>query len=149
MDLKEYRKQIKRRLVINVIASSIIIILIVIRIVLLTLNIIETRGFQDGFLLGLAIASTFIFIKYIVNYTKSLKSDELLQVSYIEENDERLKTIKEKSGQLPYLINYFILLLSAIIIGFFNITIMKTLIACCFMISIIKCCLTKYYMKKL
>ena len=81
--------------------------------------------FQSGFMLGLAIVSLFMLMKY----RKLLRDERGLRESFNKETDERMILIRSKAGMPALLITSVIMIFAGIIAGYFNIIIFYTLLA--------------------
>lgn len=100
-------------------------------------------GFQCGLTLGLAISA----LPLIIRYKKALRSEEKLQLLFNKENDERMKVIKSKAGMPMLLITSSVMIIMAIIIGYFNITVFYTLVAAV-LFQLLAACIVKFvYMR--
>jgi TRAP-type C4-dicarboxylate transport system permease large subunit len=81
-------------------------------------------GFQGGLLTGLIALMTV----YILKYQMALKDERKMKLQYNKENDERMKTIKQKVGGNIVLFYSVVLIFAGIIAGYFNITVFYTLV---------------------
>ena len=101
--------------------------------------------FQSGFLMGLAILSLFMLIKY----RKLLRDERSLRESYNRETDERMVLIRSKAGMPALLITSIVMIFAGIFGGYYNIIIFYTLLAAGLCQILLGVCLTFYYMHKL
>lgn len=83
------------------------------------------RGFQTGILTAMIGITVYSCIKIPL----ALKNEQKLKNLYIKENDEREKTIKEKSGYNLFVAYCFPMLLATIVAGYFSETVFFTLLA--------------------
>jgi hypothetical protein len=81
-------------------------------------------GFQFGLILGIGLLALLQIIRLIM----VIRDDKKLKILYNKEHDERLKAIRSKAGMPMLLINSIIMLIAAIIAGYFNITVFFTLV---------------------
>ncbi len=102
------------------------------------------QGFQLGIFLGMQCALLF----YGSKLRKALKNKDALKMIYIEEHDERLTVIKQKTGGLALYIIMIGVALAAIIAGFFNELIFLTLLVTLVFIVSVKAVLKIYWSKK-
>ena len=70
--------------------------------------------FQSGFLMGLAILSLFMLIKY----RKLLRDERSLRESYNRETDERMVLIRSKAGMPALLITSIVMIFAGIFGGY-------------------------------
>ena len=96
--------------------------------------------FQSGFLMGLAILSLFMLIKY----RKLLRDERSLR-----ETDERMVLIRSKAGMPALLITSIVMIFAGIFGGYYNIIIFYTLLAAGLCQILLGVCLKFYYMHKL
>lgn len=101
--------------------------------------------FQIGMLAAICLLSTISTIRY----NNILKDDSKLKLEFNKENDERYKAIKSKAGLPMVLILSILTIISAIIAGYFNITIFYTLIIAAMCQMLISGFIKLIYMKKM
>ncbi len=99
------------------------------------------RGFHTGSFAGVELVAVFFLAKYV----GSLRKDELLKKLYIEENDERTKTIMQKSGALGMVICMEGLALATIIAGFIDVKVFFSLLGALIFISLVRGVMKIYY----
>ncbi len=100
-----------------------------------------------GFQCGLLLAMGMLAILLIIRYKKAMESEEKLQLLFNKENDERMKNIKSKAGMPMLLITSFIIIIIAVIIGYFNVVVFYTLIAVA-LCQLVAACIVKFiYMR--
>ena len=128
--MERYKKTLKTRIALFRIVIFLNVILSV------SLRFMDTKGkipnavrnitdFQTGFMLGLAIVSLFILIKYC----KLLKNERMLKEAYLKETDERMILIRSKAGMPALLITSVLMISAGIIAGYFNIIVFYSLLA--------------------
>lgn len=100
-------------------------------------------GFQFGLIFGLGIVAFTQLIKlYLV-----VKDDKKLNMQYNKENDERMKAIRYKAGMPMLLITSVMMLIVAIIAGYFNIVVFYSLAVAAMVQLSIGAFAKLYYMK--
>jgi len=131
--MEQYRKLLKRRIYL----FTALIFLSVFLLMGGILGLFETNGGGDfvgglleGFQSGQITGLMAIFVFFIVRYAAVLRDDKKLKEQYKRENDERRKTIKEKSGGNAMLASTIIILFAGIISGYFNQTVFFSLTGC-------------------
>ena len=82
-------------------------------------DVSSITDFQSGFLMGLAILSLFMLIKY----RKLLRDERSLRESYNRETDERMVLIRSKAGMPALLITSIVMIFAGIFGGYSNIII--------------------------
>ena len=148
--MERYKKTLKTRIALFRIVILLNVILSV------SLRFMDTKGkipnavrnitdFQTGFMLGLAIVSLFILIKYC----KLLKNERMLKEAYLKETDERMILIRSKAGMPALLITSVLMISAGIIAGYFNITVFYSLLATGVCQLLLGVSLKFYYMHKL
>lgn len=148
--MERYKKTLKTRIALFRIVILLNVILSV------SLRFMDTKGkipnavrnitdFQTGFMLGLAIVSLFILIKYC----KLLKNERMLREAYLKETDERMILIRSKAGMPALLITSVIMIFAGIIAGYFNIIVFYSLLATGVCQLLLGVSLKFYYMHKL
>ncbi|MBE0450944.1 MAG: hypothetical protein IBX70_08875 [Clostridia bacterium] len=81
-------------------------------------------GFQFGLIFGIGIRA----LIEIVTLSRALKDEKKIKILYNKENDERMKTIRSKAGMPMVLITSIMMVIAAIIAGYFNVVIFYTLV---------------------
>lgn len=148
--MERYKKTLKTRIALFRIVILLNVILSV------SLRFMDTKGkipnavrnitdFQTGFMLGLAIVSLFILIKYC----KLLKNERMLREAYLKETDERMILIRSKAGMPALLITSVLMISAGIIAGYFNIIVFYSLLATGLCQLLLGVSLKFYYMHKL
>ena len=106
------------------------------------------NDFVAGFQLGILCALLLAFAAKLVSYRKALKDEKLLKQMYNKENDERVCFINQQVGKSSMSITTLILLIGALIAGYFNITVFVTILAVTLVQVLIKLTLYWYYSNK-
>lgn len=102
------------------------------------------KDFQIGLLLGIELIILFLYQRY----QKALKNQDKLELLYNTEHDERKIMIRHKAGIPVLLITSAIILLAAVVAGYFNETVFYTLFAVAMFQSVVCCFLKIVYLKK-
>jgi hypothetical protein len=103
------------------------------------------KGFNMGAFSGVELILVFFTVKYFV----SMKNEATIKKLYIEENDERTKTIFQKTGAVGMTLFIIVLAIGAIVAGFFDQTVFYTLLGTTALGSLIRGACKLYYHKKL
>lgn len=127
MNLEKYWREIKNRVSVYQALIAVTLVFVIIGNVLLKDRgqmVESVRGFATGLFIGIELVCVFQLGKL----WKMLKDEEVLKEVYIREHDEREALIQMKSGLHVIPILSFIILICAILVGFFNDTIFYTLV---------------------
>jgi len=81
-------------------------------------------GFQSGLILGIGMMA----VVQIFKLTRAINDETKLKLLYNQEHDERLKTIRSRAGMPMLMITSVLMLIAAIIAGYFNIIVFYTLV---------------------
>ncbi|KNZ40345.1 hypothetical protein [Acetobacterium bakii] len=81
-------------------------------------------GFQSGLILGIGM----IAVVQIFKLTRVVNDETKLKLLYNQEHDERLKAIRSMAGMPMLMITSVLMLIAAIIAGYFNIVVFYTLV---------------------
>lgn len=81
-------------------------------------------GFQFGIIFGMGILASIQLIKL----NSVIKDETKLKMLYNQEHDERSKAIRSKAGMPMLMITSILMLIAAIIAGYFNIIVFYTLV---------------------
>jgi len=81
-------------------------------------------GFQFGIIFGIGILG----LIQIIKLRRAIKNETNLKILYNQEHDERLKTIRSKAGMPMLMVTSIIMLIAAIIFGYFNLVVFYTLV---------------------
>lgn len=87
------------------------------------------NDFVAGFQLGILCVLLLAFASKLVNYRKALKDEKLLKQMYYKENDERVAFINQQVGKSSMTVTTVLLLIGAIVAGYFNVTVFVTILA--------------------
>ncbi|MDO7977190.1 hypothetical protein [Oceanotoga teriensis] len=125
--MENFRKKVIKR--IRILTAFILIFCVYIVLdVFFIRNNIDSENFINSFQFGLMFGLEMLAIINLIKLNKVVKSDKKLKLLYNKENDERLKLIRSKAGMPLLLINSVIMIISGIILGYFNTIIFLTLI---------------------
>lgn len=87
------------------------------------------EGFVAGFQFGLVISIGVLSLVDFIKLSRAIKDETKLRVLYNKEHDERMKTIRSKAGQPLLTITSVLMVIAAIIAGYFNFIVFFTLVA--------------------
>lgn len=105
--------------------------------------------FWNGFIAGVAIGITILFIVGIITNLLALHNEARLKKLYVKEHDERTFAIYEKGVSAGAKIFLLCMLPATIITGYFSITVFKTCLACLLALSLFMVGGKLYYSKKI
>ncbi|MDN5341607.1 MAG: hypothetical protein PWP28_482 [Oceanotoga sp.] len=125
--MENFRKKVIKRIRILTVFILIFCVYIVLDVFFIRNNI-DSENFINSFQFGLMFGLEMLAIINLIKLNKVVKSDKKLKLLYNKENDERLKLIRSKAGMPLLLINSVIMIISGIILGYFNTIIFLTLI---------------------
>ena len=100
-------------------------------------------GFQLGLITGLGVLA----LTQLVKLSMAMKDERKLKMAYNRENDERMKAIRAKAGMPMLLITSVMMVIAAIIAGYFNIVVFYTLTAAAMMQLLLGVSVKLYHMK--
>lgn len=105
----------------------------------------ESKAFAllSGFTAAMLLMALILFLRY----RKALADEIRLKRLYHEEHDELMVFIRGKAGQPLILITSVLMLLSAIIAGYFSLTVMKVLVAASAAQMLISLGIKLYYLR--
>ncbi|MBC3889042.1 hypothetical protein GH810_12025 [Acetobacterium paludosum] len=130
--MEEFRTKVKRRIIL---ASGLTLVAVALGIyaVFSLQNVPDdatmSAGFISGFQFGLIMSIGILSMVTVVKLRRALNDEIKLKVLYNKEHDERLKTIRSKAGQPLLSITSVLMIIAAIIAGYFNIVVFYTLVA--------------------
>ncbi|MBC3802981.1 hypothetical protein GH808_00800 [Acetobacterium fimetarium] len=87
------------------------------------------EGFVAGFQFGLVISIGVLSLVDFIKLSRALKDETKLRMLYNKEHDERMKAIRSKAGQPLLTVTSMLMIIAAIIAGYFNFIVFFTLIA--------------------
>lgn len=88
----------------------------------------RSDGFVAGFQFGLIISIFGFSLFDIVKLSLAINDETKLKILYNKENDERMKTIRSKAGMPLIAITSMLMVVAAIVAGYFNIVVFYTLV---------------------
>lgn len=103
----------------------------------------SVSGFQFGLILGIGLLT----LRQTIKLSIVVKDEKKLKMLYNEEQDERLKSIRSKAGMPMLMITSVMMLIAAIIAGYFNVVVFYTLIIAAIVQLSIGTIIKLYYMK--
>lgn len=89
----------------------------------------RAADFLSGFQVGLLITLTVAEVYYLMRYVTALSDDKKLKKLYYEEHDERKLYIEQISGQKSQHITIVILIVAAVLVGYYSIEAFVALVA--------------------
>lgn len=101
-----------------------------------------------SFQCGLTSACGLIALAFIARYKRALSDEKNIKLLFNKENDERMKAIKYKAGIPMLLVTSVLMIISAVIIGYFNVTAFYTLIAASLCQLVLSCIVKFVYIKR-
>lgn len=130
--MEEFKVKVKRRIIL---ASGLTLVAVVLGVysILSMMNVSDdatmSDGFVAGFQFGLILAIGVLSLVDIIKLSQIVKDEIKLKVLYNKEHDERLKAIRSMAGQPIMLVTAVLMVIAAIIAGYFNIIVFYTLVA--------------------
>ncbi|MBO1266270.1 hypothetical protein J3A84_14630 [Proteiniclasticum sp. SCR006] len=100
-------------------------------------------GFQMGLIVGLGVLA----LTQLFKLSMAVKDERKLKLAYNRENDERMKAIRAKAGMPMLLITSVLMIIAAIIAGYFNIVVFYTLTAAAVVQLLLGVSVKLYHMK--
>ncbi|MFH5836761.1 hypothetical protein ACHAL6_11885 [Proteiniclasticum sp. C24MP] len=101
------------------------------------------KGFQSGLIFGIGI----LVLVDLIKLSSVVKDDKKLKIAYNRENDERMKSIREKAGMPMLQITSVMMLLAAVTAGYFNTTVFYALAVAAIGQLLVGVIVKIYYMK--
>ena len=130
--MEKFRATVKRRIVIS---SGMVLVTMVLgaySIYSIIISDISTATHSDGFVAGFQfglIISIFGFSLFdIFKLSLAINDETKLKILYNKEHDERMKTIRSKAGMPLIAITSMLMVIAAIVAGYFNIVVFYTLV---------------------
>lgn len=127
--MEDFKKRIKRRIILFS-GMTLLIALLVVYDFFASGNSEKasmTDGIVSGFQFGLIFGIGTLALLQLIKLNTVIKDDKKLKMLYYKEHDERLKTIRSKAGMPMLMITSIIMLIAAIIAGYFNMVVFYTL----------------------
>jgi hypothetical protein len=107
----------------------------------------RAADFFAGFQMGLVMATTVVEVYYLVRYIRALTDEKKLKKLYYEEHDERKLYIEQISGQKSQHITVIILIVAAVLVGYYSIEAFIALVAAVAVICLVGIGVKIYYEK--
>lgn len=142
--MEEFRRRIKKRIILMRIYCAVVAALFTIGAVG---NIFDRETNAVSFTLGVYTGTLFLVVINLRKYMLAMKYEENFKQLYIQETDERHQYIVAKTGGSAINIIIFSLALASIIAGFFSETIFFTLLGSVLFVALVKGSLKIYYNK--
>lgn len=130
--MEKFKKTVKRRIAISSGMALVALVLGFYSIYSIIISDTSTATHSDGFVAGFQfglIISIFGFSVFdIIKLSLAIKDETKLKLLYNKEHDERMKTIRSKAGMPLIAITSMLMIIAAIIAGYFNIVVFYTLV---------------------
>lgn len=130
--MEKFRTTVKRRIAISSGMALVTMVLGAYSIYSIIISDISTATHSDGFVAGFQfglIVSIFGFSVFdIIKLSLAINDETKLKVLYNKEHDERLKAIRNKAGAPMIVVTSVLMVLAAIVAGYFNIVVFYTLV---------------------
>lgn len=130
--MEKFRATVKRRIVISSGMALVTMVLGAYSIYSIIISGVSTATHSDGFVAGFQfglIVSIFGFSVFdIIKLSLAINDETKLKVLYNKEHDERLKAIRNKAGAPMIVVTSVLMVLAAIVAGYFNIVVFYTLV---------------------
>lgn len=128
--MKEFKKTVKRRIALFSGLTLAALVLGVYNVFFMNAseNVTMTDGVISGFQSGLILGIGLIAVFQIFKLTRAINDETKLKLLYNQEHDERLKTIRSRAGMPMLMITSVLMLIAAIVAGYFNIVVFYTLV---------------------
>lgn len=105
----------------------------------------QAADFISGFQIGILSAMAVIVLYQMVRYLKALKDDTCLKQIYYKEHDERMCCIEQKVGKSCMGITLVLMIVAAVIAGYFSEVVFFTLLGSAALQALIGLGLKFYY----
>lgn len=128
--MEEFKMKIKRREILFTVMTLVAVALGIYNVFIMSNSADASKtdgiitGFQFGIIFGMGILASIQLIKL----NSVIKDETKLKMLYNQEHDERSKAIRSKAGMPMLVITSILMLISAIIAGYFNIIVFYTLV---------------------
>lgn len=130
--MEKFRTTVKRRIAISSGMALVTTVLGAYSIYSIIISDVSTATHSDGFVAGFQfglIVSIFGFSVFdIIKLSLAINDETKLKVLYNKEHDERLKAIRNKAGAPMIVVTSVLMVLAAIVAGYFNIVVFYTLV---------------------
>ena len=158
--MEKFRKQIKRRLRINVVLAILLVVLFAALMIMDATNAWstflpaeltggdESLDFLAGFRTGFCTSLIGFFVVKINVLSRALKDEKKLKAMYIRETDERNLLIEQKTSTASFAVTIIGLGVACVVVSFFSRPILYTLICVILFVSIVKVAFSIYYSRK-
>lgn len=130
--LERMRKEVRGRMWQTLVITVVLVALLIV----VCSGVIPMRNgdqraadFLSGFQVGLLITLTVAEVYYLMRYVTALSDDKKLKKLYYEEHDERKLYIEQISGQKSQHITIVILIVAAVLVGYYSIEAFVALVA--------------------
>lgn len=133
--MEQYKKTIKRRLVLCVLLAIITLALLAYLFLAIAANHNDSSktaadGFLAGFPCGICLGIFILSIAVIFRSWFMLRDEKKLRLGYNRDNDERMKLIRAKAGYPFSVVTAVIMIIAGLLLSRVNMTVSLTAIAC-------------------
>lgn len=141
--MKEYRKKLIIENYILALASAVLIIVQILAFNRVIQPIAVSAGnlhwvdFWNGMMAGISMGLSALFIVGIIVNIRALKDEKRLKKLYAKEHDERTAQIQTQGQAMGMRISLILMLAAIIVLGYFDIKLSLTVLACTFVQSVI------------
>ena len=150
--MDEYRKQLKKRLVVSgILMGAMILFVATAGTIWYRMSLTSQEHLSDfmhGVPTGMAPAFGVLGVVYYIKVLMALKNEDKLRALYIKEHDERTLMIESKSFSLGFGITLYALVLGTMVAAFFNTVVALTLFCVIAFMAFLKLGLRLWYSKK-
>ncbi len=146
--MDKFKTKIKKRLFI----LSVTLLILIVSFLVLYINQSKFSSISDnilGFNTGVITSMGFLLLIDILKYTKAMQNHKELKKLYIQENDERIIHIMQKTGSIGINVCLIGLGFATIISGFFNEVVFFTLLSATIFTAFVKALFKLYYYKNI
>ena len=130
--MEKFRATVKRRIVISSGMALVTMVLGAYSIYSIIISDVSTAthsdGFVEGFQFGLIVSIFGFSVFDIIKLSLAINDETKLKILYNKEHDERMKTIRSKAGMPLIAITSMLMVIAAIVAGYFNIVVFYTLV---------------------
>jgi hypothetical protein len=132
MIMEVFKEKVKRRRITDVCLMLVAVVLGIFCVISMGSQADDgtmAEGFVAGFQFGLVISIGVLSLVDFIKLSQAIKDETKLRMLYNKEHDERMKAIRSKAGQPLLTITSVLMIIAAIIAGYFNFIVFFTLVA--------------------
>jgi len=130
--MEEFKTKVKRRRITDACLMLVAVVLGIFCIISMGSQADDgtmAEGFVAGFQFGLVISIGVLSLVDFIKLSRAITDETRLRMLYNKEHDERMKAIRSKAGQPLLTITSVLMVIAAIIAGYFNFIVFFTLVA--------------------